>query len=125
MIAEALRDAHPRLRVYRRDEIPEHFRLAGNPRLPPIFGTPDVGWEVFTRARFAEIKDDMSRGGHGQDPADPRMHGIFIAAGPAFEKGLTIDRFESVNLYHLMAAILGLEPAPNDGDPDALVHIMK
>ncbi len=124
-ILEALQGAHPQLEVYHRDEIPERYHLRGNPRVPPILGVPDVGWEVFTRAHFADYRDTMVLGDHGQDPADPRLHGLFVAAGPAFKEGLAIDRFESVELYNLMTDVLELKPAPNDGEPDALRHILK
>ncbi len=44
------------------------------------------------------------------------MAGIFIARGPAFKSGLTVEPFENIHIYNLMAAILELSPAPNDGD---------
>ena len=124
-IVEALQGAHPNLQVYRRDEIPQRFHLEGNPRVPPVLGVPDVGWEVFTRAHFAEHGETMVLGDHGQDPADPLMHGLFVAAGPAFAESRAIGRIESVELYNLMAAVLEIEPAPNDGNPDALAGILK
>jgi hypothetical protein len=52
------------------------------------------------------------------------MHGLFIAHGPSFRSGVVIDRFENIETYNLMASILGLEPAPNDGDPDTLRPIL-
>ena len=45
------------------------------------------------------------------------MHGIFIAAGPAFESGATVERMPGVDIYNILTAALGIEPAPNDGDP--------
>jgi hypothetical protein len=45
------------------------------------------------------------------------MHGIFVAAGPAFRSGLVIDRFASVEIYNVLARTLDLTPAPNDGTP--------
>jgi hypothetical protein len=44
------------------------------------------------------------------------MRGIFVAAGPAFKKGVTVPPFENVHLYDALAAVLGVTPAPNDGD---------
>jgi hypothetical protein len=41
---------------------------------------------------------------------------LFIAAGPAFKKGFVVDSFENIHLYNLMSAVLGIKPAPNDGD---------
>ncbi len=51
--------------------------------------------------------------------------GLFVAAGPSFRRGLSIGRFECVEIYNLMAEVLGLEPAPNDGDPETILHILS
>jgi len=45
------------------------------------------------------------------------MQGIFVAAGPAFKVKATVPAFENVHVYDALAAVLGLTPAPNDGDP--------
>ena len=45
------------------------------------------------------------------------MHGLFIAYGPSFRRGLTVGRLDSLDVYPLMAELLDLEPAANDGDP--------
>ena len=123
-ILQALKGAHPHLQIYRRAEIPALYHLRDSPRTPPILGVPDVGWEVAYGGteRAREIR--MMGGDHGQDPADLRMHGLFVARGPTFRAGVNIDRFESVDIYHLLAAILGLEPAPNDGDPTTLRSVL-
>jgi hypothetical protein len=47
------------------------------------------------------------------------MRAIFIAHGSAFRKGTVIEPFESIQVYNVMTRILGLAPAPNDGN-DAL-----
>ena len=57
--------------------------------------------------------------------ADPRMHAVFLAHGSSFKRGLTIGRFESVEIYNLMAAVLDIEPALNDGDPAALTEVLR
>jgi predicted AlkP superfamily pyrophosphatase or phosphodiesterase len=119
-ILRALRGAHPKLTVYSRKEIPRRYELSRNRRVPPILGIPEVGWEVTHRGseRDLALKDGSLKGDHGQDPADPRMQGILIAVGPAFRAGAVIDRVNSVDLYEVMASVLGLKPAPNDGDPN-------
>ncbi len=116
-LAAALTGAHPELDVYRREEIPERFHLRESPRTAPLIGVPSVGWEAVTRAVLERSGGRLIAGDHGQDPADPLMHGLFVAWGPRFRSGVTIDRFESVEIYNLMTTLLGLEPAPNDGDP--------
>ena len=50
-------------------------------------------------------------------PAPPLMHGLFVAAGPAFRPGLRVPAFDSVHLYELFCRLLDIRPAANDGDP--------
>jgi hypothetical protein len=49
------------------------------------------------------------------------MHGIFIAGGPSFRRGVTLPATENVHVYALLCALLGVTPAQNDGD-DRLVR---
>lgn len=121
----ALAGAHPALSVYRRGETPDRYHLDAHPRLPPLLGVPDVGWEVFTRAAWSDIGDALLAGDHGQDPADPRMHGIFLAAGPPFSPGTRVSAVEAVDVYLLLCAALGLGPAPNDGDAARIAPLIS
>jgi predicted AlkP superfamily pyrophosphatase or phosphodiesterase len=43
------------------------------------------------------------------------MRATFSAWGPSFKKGVKIKPFENVEIYQLLAEILGLKPANNDG----------
>ena len=122
-IYDALVDAHPRLRVFRPWDAPSEFFLENNARLAPIMGSPDPGWEVLPRA-VAEGRGVIP-GDHGQDPSYPDMHGIFVASGPAFREGVTIDCYRSVDIYNVLAAALGLDPAVNDGDPDRAAEVLR
>jgi predicted AlkP superfamily pyrophosphatase or phosphodiesterase len=114
-----LRGAHPRLAVYKREQLPGRFHYGHNPRVTPIIGLADEGWTVTSRARVAKQKPGTKPrgGGHGYDPKLPSMHGLFVAAGPALRRGSVVAPFENVHIYNLLCAILGLTPAPNDGDP--------
>ena len=51
------------------------------------------------------------------------MQALFFAHGPAFLAPGKIDQLRMIDVYNVMTAILGLTPAPNDGDP-ALVPMM-
>ena len=35
----------------------------------------------------------------------------------AIRRGLEVRRFENIHVYDFMCAVLGLQPATNDGDP--------
>ena len=112
----ALKGKHRALTVYRKDELPARYRLANHPRVPPIVAVADDGWEITTRERLKR-NPGGPHGNHGYDPANQSMHGLFIAAGPAFREHVTVPRFENVHVYELLCRVLGIRPEQNDGDP--------
>ncbi len=70
------------------------------------------------------IKPDI--GQHGFDPSIEDMHAIFYAYGPQFKNGLKINAFENVNVYPLIAKLLGLNYTNKiDGKEKVLRHILK
>lgn len=107
-------------RVYRKAEMPARFHYSNSPRIAPLIVLPDEGWTLTTRAKSDEAKANGRknglRGGHGYDNELPSMRAIFIAHGSAFKKGIVIEPFENIQVYNVMARILGLTPAPNDGN---------
>lgn len=116
-VYERLTHAHPQLEMYRRDETPIQWHLRGQPRVPPITGVAHEGWVVMRRSGFDEYwKHSPSGGQHGYDPRVESMRGIFVAAGPAFKQGAAVRAFENVQVYNVLARVLGVKPAPNDGD---------
>ena len=44
------------------------------------------------------------------------MNTIFYAEGPAFKNSTSISAFSNVEVYGIIAHILGLNPAVTDGD---------
>jgi hypothetical protein len=48
------------------------------------------------------------------------MRAIFLARGPAFREHATVPAFDNVDVYPLLMKLIGLEPAANDGDDDAM-----
>lgn len=45
-IYDALKDAHPNLKVYKKEEIPENFHIAKNKRIQPIVLLADLGFNL-------------------------------------------------------------------------------
>jgi predicted AlkP superfamily pyrophosphatase or phosphodiesterase len=117
----ALKDKHPRLAVYRRDELPAVYGLAGHPRLPAIIGIADEGWQIVSRSDTDRWREPESRSGiggqHGYDARLKSMQGLFVASGPRIKSGLRVAAFENIHVYDFMCALLGVTPARNDGDP--------
>lgn len=65
-------------------------------------------------------------GQHGFDPSITDMHAIFYAWGPNFKSGLKIPAFENVNVYSLIAKILGLNYTHKiDGKEKILKHALR
>jgi len=120
--------AHPRLRVFRPQTTPEEWHFRDHPRIPPIVGVADEGWQVLPRATMSRILAGTvagERGNHGYDPALMSMRGMFVAAGPVFKAGTTVPAFENVHIYNLLASLLGVDPAPNDGDPAVMRDLLR
>jgi predicted AlkP superfamily pyrophosphatase or phosphodiesterase len=116
----------PHARAYRAEELPSRFNLRDNPRIAPLWVLPEPGWHVATRANLAGLRKKYVEkgflgGDHGYDPQHPEMHGIFIAGGPSFRRGVTLPATENIHVYALLCALLGVTPAQNDGD-DRLVQ---
>ena len=112
----ALAGAHPHLQVYRKEDLPERLHYRDNPRIPPIIGLADEGWSITSRSRQSRRRDRHLGANHGYDNQLISMSATFIATGPAFKQGLVVPPFENIHIYELLCALLGLEPAPNDGD---------
>ncbi len=111
--------AHPRLRVFRPKTTPEEWHFRDHPRIPPIVGVADEGWQVLRRATMNQILSGTipgERGNHGYDPALMSMRGLFVAAGPAFKSAATVPAFQNIHIYNLLADVLGVPPALNDGN---------
>ena len=113
--------ALPHAKAYLTKDLPAHFHVTDNPRNPAVWIVPEEGWEIELRNHFKAVRAKYLKGDHGYDPALDDMHGILIASGPSFKRGVVIDPVENIHLYNLLCAALQLTPAPNDGD-DRLVR---
>lgn len=113
--------AHPMMRAYRRGQMPEHWRLDHPTRGPDLLLVPEPGW-ILSR-RSVPLWEDY-RATHGYEPTLRDMHAAFLATGPAFREGVVVEPFENVNVYALLAHLLGVEPAPNDGSLDVVEDML-
>ena len=122
-----LRGASDKFKVYRRASAPAHLHLDANPRE----GDPIV---VATGPSYIRAHEALSFGDppvtdpgqHGYDPQlVPEMKAIFYAAGPDIRPGVTVAPFENVNVYPLIAKILGLRTGTIDGKLRVLQGVLK
>ena len=109
-----LKGRHPKLSIYRREDIPARLHFRDNARIPAIVGIPDDGWSVTTGQRL--LTEELHVGGHGYEPTTPNMGALFVAAGPPLRNGLVVAPFENIHVYDLLCRILQFAPEKNDGD---------
>ncbi len=115
-----LHGKHPKLTVYRKEEVPERYHFRAHQRIPAIIALAEEGWSVTTRGAASLTSERFPRGLHGYAPETVSMRALFVASGPAFRKGVVVEPFQSIHLYELMAHILALHPARNDGVLDSV-----
>jgi len=113
------------LSIYKREEVPKYLHYSNNKRIAPIIGILDNGWSLTTHEYFNNHQSYYNGGTHGYDPTQADMHAFFLAYGPAFKSGIAVPKFENIQLYNLMTAILNVEPAENDGDIELVKNILK
>ena len=112
---------HDHIQCWRKAQLPARFAYGHNPRAPPIVCLAETGWKVATRQQAARYDADPSHqpgkvgGDHGYDPADPTMAALFIARGPDSRPGAVLPPFDNVDVYPLLARLLGVKPEPGDG----------
>jgi predicted AlkP superfamily pyrophosphatase or phosphodiesterase len=114
----------PRVEVYRPTEIPERLRYAGNQRIGDLVALAAEPVVLHLAPRPGQTQP---KGMHGYDVARmPEMRGIFFAAGPDLKAGLTVEEFQNIHIYPLIAHILGLTvPSGIDGQFSVLAPILK
>lgn len=118
----ALKKAENNYTVFKKDEIPNHFRYRNNLRVPEIVLIAETGYSITSTNQIKSRP--ISGGDHGYDYRSPEMRSLFIAKGPSFKQSLRIQPFQNVHIYELMTNLLNIDPAPNDGSIDSLMHIL-
>ena len=116
---------HERYQCWRKHELPARWHYGRHPRVPAIVCQMHEGWDAGKREWLAKRTPSPMRGSHGYDPELASMRAVFVAQGPAFREGLTIPAFDNVDVYPLLARLIGVPAAPNDGDPATLMPALK
>lgn len=102
----------PHITVWKKNEIPEKYIYGSNPRIGDLVVMPDIGAYV----NFRTESSFNLTATHGYDNYAPEMQAIFYAAGPSFKQHVELPPMENVNLYQIIAHLLNIKPAVNDGD---------
>ena len=121
---KAAADKDPRFSVYRLKDMPARLHDDANPRTGDPVVVPNGPYAI--RAHAGGRDRPPTTGSHGYDPSQVKeMRAIFFAEGPAFKSGVTLPPFENVDVYPLVAHILGLTPPPIDGTDAPFAPALK
>jgi len=112
-IYRALKENEQNYRVYKKEDLPARYGFTNHYRIPEIIMIADVGYTITSRDFYDQR--GLIAATHGFDHEAPEMRTIFMANGPAFAAGKTVPAFSALHVYELMAELLDLEPAKNDG----------
>ncbi|MBL8298659.1 MAG: alkaline phosphatase family protein [Rhodanobacteraceae bacterium] len=121
----ALLRPHPHMQCWRRGQMPAHFHYGTHARIPPIVCLAQQGWIMTTTSALAARTSPPSLGEHGYDNTLPDMGALFVANGPAFRPGARVPVFDNVDVYPLLAHLLQVKPARNDGDARTLRLLLR
>lgn len=105
------------IKVYRKGQLPADLNYGTNKNAGDLIVVPEIGWQF-------SFKHKGVPGAHGYEPSKPDMQAIFYATGPAFKKNVQGAIFDNTAIYPLLAYLLGIKPAPNDGDINQLQYIL-
>lgn len=111
-VEAALLGRHDHYGCWRKAELPAGWHYGSHPRIPPIVCQADPGWRLALRRWPAQA---AVRGEHGHAPEEPAMRAVFVASGPSFRAGVRLPAFDNVHVYPLLAHLLRIRPAANDG----------
>ncbi len=106
---------------YLNHEIPKELNFRGNVRAGDIVCIADQNHYLVTNNRMPP------KGAHGWSQFEgDDMHGILYAKGSLFKERTKIDSTENINIYPMIAEILGLEIRQHiDGDLSTLRKLLK
>lgn len=116
---------HEGYACWRKEALPERWHYGSHPRVPSIVCQMDEGRDALPAEWLGRRPPERARGSHGFDPGLPSMRALFLAQGPAFRQGVAVPAIDNVDVYPVLARLLGVEPAPNDGDAEALAPALR
>jgi predicted AlkP superfamily pyrophosphatase or phosphodiesterase len=110
--------------VYRRKRVPAAIHYDSNVREGDPVIVANGPYAIRAHVGVEDLPPEA--GAHGFDPrAMKSMRAFFLAVGPDIRPGSKLEPFENINVYPLVAKILGLNAPKVDGNLNVLSKILK
>ena len=125
-VYQKLKDSEKNYKVYWKKDLPDYLHYKNNPLVAEIVVITDLGYSLFNVKDIEKYSKKFPGGNHGYDPTNIDMHGIFYGIGPDFKSGFTCGTIENINIYPLLAKLLGIYPNNNiDGKLEGIEFLLK
>ncbi len=109
------------IKVYKRGKAPKRYHLATHHRTNDLMIIADKKYTI-----FKDHNDKFFlKGVHGYLNKDKKMSAIFVATGNVFKEGKTKCTMKNIDIYNLLAHILDIKPAENDGKFRRVKSLLK
>lgn len=121
-----LKKSEKNYKVYWKKDLPDHLHYKNNHFVADIVIIADLGYSIFDGKDVEKYSKHFPMGNHGYDPYNIDMHGIFYAIGPDFKSGYTCGTLQNIDIYPLLAKLLGIYPNNNiDGKLERIEFLLK
>ncbi|CAH1795254.1 unnamed protein product, partial [Owenia fusiformis] len=107
--------------VFKKEDFPKRHHYAKHNRIEEVLNDIDDGWFL---TRYNAPLGCLG-GSHGYDETFTSMHAIFLAHGPGIKSGVEIDAFDNIEVYNMMAGLLGVTPSLNNGTSGTLNQMLE
>lgn len=111
----------PHIHAWKPSEVPEYLCYGSNQRTGDIIVVADSSWSITLNAP----PEHFTGGTHGYDITNTDVHAIFYASGPDFKLNYIHPSFQNIHIYSLIAYLLGISPAANDGNLNEVIEMLK
>ncbi|CAH1773184.1 unnamed protein product [Owenia fusiformis] len=119
-ILDDLKCKSEHMKVFDKHWLPKRHHYANNDRIDDVILDMDAEWLV---GRYSYR--GCTGGNHGYDNLDKSMESLFMAHGPHFKQGFTVEPFENIELYNLLTSLLNVTGVPNNGTIGSLNHMLR
>ncbi|MBZ0180850.1 MAG: ectonucleotide pyrophosphatase/phosphodiesterase [Melioribacteraceae bacterium] len=112
-------------KAYLKNELPDYYHFGKHPLIAPIVLIADYK-AYLVNNRISKRNYDLSAATHGYAKDHINMHGIFIANGPAFNKGMKTGTIWNIDIYPLLCELFKITPRSNiDGKIERIRFILN
>lgn len=112
-VADALLKRHDHMTCQRKEDLPRRLHYGQHARVAAIICLAEPGWSILSGTPMYPV----TGANHGWDNLMPEMNALFLATGPSIAQGKALPIFDNVDVYELVAALVGVRALANDGSP--------